>query len=159
MEEWQEALSTEWVMDSSSAGQSGVWVSAACLAFPPALLESLLNFYWMWNVKRGGGGGPALSHSPLFLLPSPSCLSLSVHARACHATGAQPQTVNADKINFLMFIPVGHRTRRRKKKKRLSGPAWNWECLCSTLARNSISRPLSLDWILNACLDDVAEGA
>lgn len=30
------------------------------------------------------------------------CLPLSVHGRACHATGPQPQTVNADKINFLM---------------------------------------------------------
>lgn len=49
-----------------------------------------------------------LSHS---FLPSPE----SVRGRACCAAGAQPQTVNADKINFLMLIPVGtEHTEERK---------------------------------------------
>lgn len=104
-EEWQEALSTEWVMESSSARwQTERRFERHCLPRSPTRSlsprDSLLNFYWMWNVKRRGTG--TLSFFSVFF-PSP----LSVRGWVCHATGAQPQTVNADKINFLMLIPVG----------------------------------------------------
>lgn len=88
---------------------------AAFRTTQPALQShplSLLNFYWIWNVKRRGTY--ALSHSSLFL-SFPSCLPLSVRGRVCHATGAR-QTVDADKINFLMLIPVGTKNTLREKK-------------------------------------------
>lgn len=55
----------------SHGKQSGISGDAACFAFPPALLYSLLNFYWIWNVKRRRRGGLVLSHSVsvLFLYP------------------------------------------------------------------------------------------
>lgn len=62
-----------------------------------------------------GRRGTMLSHSSLcFFLPLLSCLPLSVRGQVCHTTGAQPQTVNADKINFLMLIPVGTKHTERK---------------------------------------------
>lgn len=115
-QEWQEALSTGWVMESSSArwqaerrfGRHGLPRSPTR---SPRLITQLLL-----NLKcKGRGGTYALSFFSLFF-SLPSRLPLSVRGRVCHATGAQPQTVNADKINFLMLIPVGKEHTEKKKE-------------------------------------------
>lgn len=105
--------SESWKAPQHADRQSSVTEDTACPAVPPALLDSLLNFYWIWNVKRREGGGLCCL-IPLSVFSSPSCLPLSVRGQVCHATGAQPQTVNADKINFLMLIPVGTKHTERK---------------------------------------------
>lgn len=100
-----------WKAPQHADRQSGVSDDTACPAVPPAFPNSLLNFYWIWNVKRRGTYALSffsLSPKPPTQAPHPlPPLPLSVRSRVCHATGAQPQTVNADKINFLMLIPVG----------------------------------------------------
>lgn len=56
-----------------------------------------------------GRGVPAPSFHSNFLPPSPNRPShscQSVCGRVCHPTGERPQTVNADKINFLTLIPL-----------------------------------------------------
>lgn len=105
-----------WKAPQQADRQSRVSDDRPCPAVPPAFPESLLNFYWIWNVKRRGTY--VLSFFSVFF-SAPPCLPLSVHRQVCHATGAQPQTVNADKINFLMLIPVGTERIEGEKKRTL----------------------------------------
>lgn len=68
--------SESWKTPKHADRQSGVSDDRACPAVPPALRDSLLNFYWIWNVKRWGTY--SLSFFSLFFpLPLVS-LSLSV---------------------------------------------------------------------------------
>lgn len=88
-----------WKAPQRADRRSGVSHDTACSAVPPfpGLITQLLL-----NLKCKGEGDLCSLIPPCFL-PSP----LSVCGWVCRTMGAQPQTVNADKINFLMLIPVG----------------------------------------------------
>lgn len=92
--------------------QSAPWSPAP---FQDYITQLLLNV--KYSLEKGGnsgetegGRGPfAPSFHSNFLPPSPdrpshSCRS--VCGRVCHPTAERPQTVNADKINFLTLIPL-----------------------------------------------------
>lgn len=77
------------------------------------------------------GGRRGLFHSCPCLPPIRHRLVLYYLSNTweCQETGAQPQTYNADNINFLLFIPVGNKSCR---KKEYFSPALNWACVHST---------------------------
>lgn len=104
--------------------------------------DSLLNFYWIWNVQ--GWGSFAFSFLSDFFSPS----LLSACGRVCHTTGEQPQMVNADKINFLMLIPL--EAEHTEGGKRGISQAHCWTGCVSTLPLRPGSSASyfqnSLDW-------------
>lgn len=109
----------------------------------PALITQLLL-----NLKRRAEGDVCSFFPLLLFLTFPSCPPLSVRGQVCHAAGALPQTINADKIHFLRLIPVG-----------TEHTVLNWACVHCTFLTEPM-RPLpdfsSLDRILNECLFFVA---
>ncbi|MEQ2194409.1 hypothetical protein XENOCAPTIV_028962, partial [Xenoophorus captivus] len=98
--------------ESRKAPQAGLSDMLGQLVLPciptssPRLVTQLLL-----NLKsEEEGWRRVLFHSCPCFFPSPSSPRLSVQ----HETGPQPQTGNADNINFLLFSPVGNKRLRKK---------------------------------------------
>lgn len=140
-----------WKAPQHADRRSGVSHDTACPAVPPfpgLITQLLLNL-------KCTGVGVLCSLIPLWFF-SPSLLSAC--GRVCHTTGEQPQTVNADKINFLMLIPLeAEHTEGGGGTRNFSSSLLNWVWVHFTFETRLVSQLFSefsrLTWNLNECFD------